>query len=196
MMDLLAAVPARPGHFLLESGYHTDLWLLLDALFVDPAKVAPLVDALADRLRPHSITAVCGAMVGGALLGQALATTLRVRSYYTEHRPAAQGDGLFAARYELPSAQRGRLRGERVAVVDDVISAGSSVRATVSAIEDAGASTVVVAALAALGHEGVAHFRARHIPVELLAQHEFTLYAPAECPLCRQGLPLEVPHAD
>lgn len=56
----LAAQPARQGHFVLESGLHTDCWLALDALFVDPALLAPLIDALSQRLRRHHVTAVCG----------------------------------------------------------------------------------------------------------------------------------------
>lgn len=84
--DILESLPARRGHFLLESGYHTDLWLTLDALFVDPRRVAPLVNALAERLRLHAMTAVCGPLVGGAFLAQALATALGIGFYYTEPR--------------------------------------------------------------------------------------------------------------
>ena len=72
-IDVLDALPARRGHFALESGYHTDLWLTLDALFVDPVAIAPLVAALAGRLRAHAPTAVCGPLLGGAFLAQAIA---------------------------------------------------------------------------------------------------------------------------
>jgi len=41
--DIFDALPSRRGHFALESGYHTDLWITLDALFVDPASLAPHV---------------------------------------------------------------------------------------------------------------------------------------------------------
>ena len=49
--------PARHGHFLLESGDHTDLWVTLDALFVDPAVIALCVTTLADQLHAHTPTA-------------------------------------------------------------------------------------------------------------------------------------------
>ena len=68
MIDILATLPARSGHFLLESGYHTDLWLTLDALFLEPTGTAPLVSALADKLRPYGVTAMCGPLLGGAFL--------------------------------------------------------------------------------------------------------------------------------
>ena len=43
----LAMVAGRQGHFLLESGHHTELWLDLDALFAEPRRVAPLIAAMA-----------------------------------------------------------------------------------------------------------------------------------------------------
>jgi len=191
-IDLLAALPARGGHFLLESGCHTDLWLTLDAVFVDPKAVAPLVRALAARLRPYEPTAVCGSLLGGAFLAQALAVEMGARFYFTE-RSGASLPGLFTAEYRLPEALARRIRGERVAVVDDVISAGSSARATVRAVASAGAHAVVVAALMTLGTAGIAHFAAEHIPLETLERREFNVWAPDACPLCRAGRPVVDP---
>lgn len=191
--DLLTALPARTGHFLLESGYHTDLWLTLDALFVEPDKVAPLVAALAGKLRSHAVSAVCGPLLGGAFLAQALAIALGVGFYYAEPAPASSEAGLFRAEYRLPSELTRRIRGARVAVVDDVISAGSSVRATVAALSAAGASTVVIGALLVLGDTAVQHFAGRHIPVETLARRDFPLWKPADCPQCLAGAPIEDP---
>jgi orotate phosphoribosyltransferase len=191
--DILAALPARRGHFLLESGYHTDLWLTLDALFVDPRHVAPLVAALADRLRRHAVSAVSGPMLGGAFLAQALATHLGVEFYYTEPGPASAGAGLFTATYQLPGELRERARGHRVAVVDDVISAGSSVRGTVAALTAAGASTAVVGAFLVLGDSALTHFSECGVPVETLGRRDFMLWAPRDCPLCGTGAPLEDP---
>jgi orotate phosphoribosyltransferase len=189
--DILSALPTRRGHFLLESGYHTDLWLTLDALFVNPLKIEPLVEALADRIRPYGVSAICGPLFGGAFLAQALATHLRVGFYYAESKPIASASGLFKAEYRLPTGLRGLVRGLRLAVVDDVISAGSSVRATVAALGDAGASTDVVAALVSLGDVAVSYFADRGVPMETLARHDFVLWKPDECPLCRTGSPLE-----
>lgn len=190
--DIWAALPARRGHFRLESGYHTDLWLSLEALFVDPQQVAPLITALADRLRPYGVEAVCGCLMGGAFLAQALAMPLGVSFYYTEPRPAP-ADGLFKAEYRLPLEFQRRVYGQRVAVVDDVISAGSSVRATVTALTAAGASTAVVGSLLALGEVGLAHFAQQGVPVETLARRDCVLWQPVHCPLCRTGVPFEDP---
>jgi len=187
LSDLLSSLPAREGHFLLESGYHTDLWLTLDALFVDPAKIAPLVDALAGKLRTYEPTAICGSLLGGAFLAQALASTIGVRFYFAEPASKLSTSGLFTVDYRLPPELAQRIRGERVAVVDDVISAGSSARATVAAVRRAGASVAVVASLMTLGDDGIAHFAAEGVPMEALGRRTFNLWQPDECPLCRAG---------
>jgi orotate phosphoribosyltransferase len=191
--DILAALPARQGHFLLESGLHTDLWFTLDAVFVDTSKIAPLVAALADKLRSHAVSAVCGPLLGGAFLAQAIASTLGAGFYYSEPGPASPEPGLFSAEYRLPAELRRRVRGERVAVVDDVISAGSSVRATIAALAAAGASIAVVGTLMILGDTAVAHFADQRVPLETLGRRHFSLWTPADCPLCRAGRPFEDP---
>ena len=99
---LFGALPVRRGHFLLESGYHTDTWLDLATLFVDPVKIAPAVTMLAGRLRRYACDAICGPMTGGAFLAQALAAALRVCFFYTEAEPRGDGAALFAAGYRLP----------------------------------------------------------------------------------------------
>jgi orotate phosphoribosyltransferase len=189
--DPLSALPAQAGHFLLESGCHTDAWLTLDLLFVEPRAIAPLVEALAAKLRAYRPTAICGCMVGGALLAQALAAAVGVRFYFTELAAPPPASGLFSARYRLPPGLSTRIRGERVAVVDDVISAGSSARATVRAVHDAGATVVAVGALMTLGTAGIAHFAAAGVPLEALERRAFNVWTPDECPLCRAGQPLE-----
>jgi len=194
--DLLTVVPVRQGHFRLESGMHTDLWLTLDALFVSPRDLTPLTTALAGRLRPYGVSAVCGPLLGGAFLAHAVATFLGVGFYFSEPVPAPAEPGLFGAQYRIPSELQKRLGGERVALVDDVISAGSSVRATERALTAAGASTAVVGTLLALGKVGLDHLAGLGIPCEALEQRDFSIWGPATCPLCRAGVPLEDPAQD
>ena len=192
-VDVFDAVPARRGHFVLESGYHTDTWLTFDLVFAEPARVAPAVAALAERLASYSFTAICGPFVGGAFLAQSLAMTLNRAFYYSEPDPASAERGLFTAAYRLTPATQEAVRGQRLAVVDEAISAGSSVRATIAALEAAGATPVVVAALAMIGEEGATHCASRGLPVETLTRRSLTLWKPDECPLCAQGMALAVP---
>jgi orotate phosphoribosyltransferase len=191
--DIFKALPALRGHFLLESGYHTDMWLTLDGLFVAPYAVAPLVAALAELLRPYSISAVCGPLLGGAFLAQAVALQMGLRFYFCQPATPKNDGALFAAEYRLPPDLRRQAGKERFAIVDDVISAGSSVRATAAELAAAGASTVVLGSLLILGNEAVDYFSAQGVPLVAPARQAFNLWPPAECPLCRAGAPLENP---
>ncbi len=194
--DLIKSLPARRGHFLLESGFHSDFWFTLDALFVEPGKIAHQVSSLAELLRPYEISAVCGPLLGGAFLAQAIAADMGVRFYYTQpEQPietTSEGE-LFTARYRLPTELRRRISNERVAIVDDFISAGSSVRATAAELNEAGATTVVVGTMMLLGNQAVEYFTERAVPVVAVAKQGLNLWSPDECLLCRSGTPLENP---
>jgi len=187
---LLDLVTGRRGHFRMESGLHAALWLDLDPLFADVQRIEPFVHAVTDALRPHDISAVCGPMVGGAFLAQLLAERLRIEFAYAE-RVTRTNEGLFRAEYRIPRSLGARLAGRRVAIVDDVMSAGSSLRATRAALAMCDAIPVVVGALLVLGSTGADHFAAIGMPVVSAERADFECWTPTECPLCRDGTPLE-----
>jgi orotate phosphoribosyltransferase len=191
--QIVGNVNARKGHYLLESGYHADTWFDLDALFINPAAIAPQVDALAALIRPHDVSALCGPLFGGAFLAQALATVMGVRFYYCQQAGSDSSSALFGARYRLPAGLRTHASKERFAVVDDVISAGSSVRAVVTELDDAAATTVVIGSLVILGTKATEHFASVDIPLVTLDRRAFQIWLPADCPLCRLGAPIENP---
>jgi hypothetical protein len=103
---------ARPrrGHFDLGTGHHGDVWLDLDALFLRPALLRPYVRTLADRLRGHSVDAVCGPMEGGAFLAQAIADHLSAAFLPAARAPASLMPGTPA--YLLPQVPEGSAGGE------------------------------------------------------------------------------------
>jgi orotate phosphoribosyltransferase len=193
--DFLALVSGSDGHFRLESAYHTNLWLDLDSLFANHRRIAPWVARLAAALRPYNVTVVCGAMVGGALLAQSLATALDIEFCFAQQTRGAPDEttALFPARYRVPPAFGDRLRGARVAVVDDVMSAGSAMRGAYEAVRDQGAVPVVVGALGVLGSIGEDFFAIRDVPIEAVVRQPFQVWAPAECPLCAAGVALRDP---
>jgi orotate phosphoribosyltransferase len=188
----LRLAQGRRGHFRLESGHHSALWLDLDALFVDPRAVAPFVGALVAQLRGHAVDVVCGPLLGGAFLAQLAAQSLAADFCFTE-RSAVKGEGLFGTRYELPQAHRPRLKGRRVALVDDVMSAGSALRGTLAALQAAGATPVVAGAVLVLGDLGAGYFAQQHLPLAAVLREDYELWTPEACPMCRAGQPLEDP---
>ena len=137
-------VRPRSGHFDLQTGYHGDLWLDLDALFLRPALLRPYVDWLAERLREHSPDAVCGPLEGGAFLAYAVADRLGV-AFLAGYRSPGVATG-----YHLPPVPGG-IGGWRVAVTDDAVNAGTAVAACLEELRGQGAVPVAVAALIALG---------------------------------------------
>src|SRR6266550_7438224 len=161
----LKLVDGRRGHFRLESGHHSALWLDLDPLFADPLRIAPLVDVLTNAVRPYEVTGVCGPLLGGAFLAQLVAHALGVKFSFTE-RVALQSAGMYQARYRLPPAFIARVRGQRLAIVDDVMSAGSALRGTYEELQTHGATPVVAGALLVLGSTGAEFFTQRGVAVE------------------------------
>jgi orotate phosphoribosyltransferase len=184
-------VSARRGHFRLESGYHSALWLELDALFAEPRAIAPFVAALSDKIRPHGVSVVCGPLLGGAFLAQLVAHALDVEFCFTERVTPADTNGLYGVRYVLPPAFHPRVRGKRVAIVDDVMSAGSALRGTFAELNAHGATTVVAGALLLLGTRGADFFSERGVAVESVGTDRFDLWPPDECPRCAAGEPVE-----
>lgn len=186
-------VSGRSGHFHLESGHHSELWLDLDTLFAQPARVRPLIERMAELLRPYEAHVVCGPLTGGAFLAQAVASALSCEFAYTERHMPADADGLYQAQYRLPKAFIERVRGRKVAIVDDVMSAGSAAMATYRELQSHGATTVVAGALMILGTRGAELFAQAGVPVEAVARREFKVWLPEECPLCANGAPLVKP---
>jgi orotate phosphoribosyltransferase len=186
-IDLFDALPARTGHFRYESGHHGDLWLELDALFADPVRADQLAAAMTDRLGGRGIEVICGPMTGGALLAQAVSRHLGATFTYTDRYIDADHN----VRYVLPAAQHALVAGKRVAIVDDVINAGSATTKTYDALVAAGARPVVVAALLVLGFAIDQFAEQRGIRMIACSRRENSLWPPEECPLCAQNIPVD-----
>jgi orotate phosphoribosyltransferase len=192
--EVVSQLPGRIGHFRLESGHHSDLWIDLERLCLRPEFVRQRAAELATRLDKYRVDAVCGPLVEGAFVALMVASELDVAFYYTE-RFAPQVDGarhaLFPVEYRVPPALRGTLQGKRVAIVNDVISAGSAVRGTLADLGACGAETVAVAALAVLGSSAAEFAALNHLGLESLVSFPFSMWTPSECPLCRAGVGLQ-----
>ncbi len=193
---LLDKLAARQGHFRYESGYHSDLWLDLDLLFLRPRAIRPFAAELANKLAQYKIDAVCGPLVGGALIAHRVAEELDIEFYYTERFVRPQSDGLYPVEYRLPAGYRKLIQGKSVAILDDVISAGSAVRGTLTELQLYGVGTVVVGALLILGDSALRFFAEQSIPLISIANRPSNLWLPSECPLCVAQVPLEDVTAD
>ena len=190
--DLARLLNERRGHFELESGYHGELWLDLESLCREPAAVRPLADELATRLAPHGPEVICGPLVEGSFVALLVAERLGVEFVYAVREIDPEARGLFPVRYRLPEILRD-LEGRRVAIVNDVVNAGSAVIATLDDLSECSASVVAIGALLTLGPAAQEIARGAGAALETLAAEPNTLWTPEACPLCASGVPL-IPH--
>ena len=191
--EVLRLLSRREGHFALESGHHGELWLDLERLFLNPERVQPLASVLAERLAASDVEVVCGPLVEGAFVGLLVAASLRVPFTYSRPTPKRGERGLFPVGYRIPETLRTELRGRRVAVVNDVINAGSAVIGTLDDLADCAAEPVAIGALAALGPRAREIAAQRDMRLETLASLPNQIWEPTDCPLCSRGVPLSSP---
>ena len=176
------------GHFLLASGNHSNRYLQSAKVLEYPKKAALLTDALASMIRAHGIEVdtVCAPALGGVLAGYELARSLDVRSIFVE-----KIEGGMALRRGFEIAQ-----GEKVIICEDIITTGGSALKAAQAIEALGGKVVAFASLANRGfcrrvgsdlEPKVACMLPRDIPLFSLDDFTFEMFAPEECPLCKEG---------
>jgi orotate phosphoribosyltransferase len=128
------------GHFILSSGLRSPRYLQCARVLMDPRRAARLAEALAAKLDPalrQSIDAVVSPAMGGVIIGHEMGRALGRPAMFVE-RP----DGVFGLRRGF------RLEpGERVLMVEDVVTTGLSSKEAIAAIEAAGGKVVAAASL-------------------------------------------------
>jgi len=92
--------------------------------------------------------------------------------------------------YRIATALRDHVKGRRIAIVDDAVSAGSAVRATHADLVALGGVPVMIGALLVMGPGAAAFAAEKAIPLERLVDLPTAIWAPAECPMCAVGTPL------
>jgi orotate phosphoribosyltransferase len=166
----------REGHFILASGRHSPLYLEKFQVLQRPVETERLCAALASWAKVLDVETVAGPTTGGIILAHEVARQLGVRAIYAERRENGTGREFrrgFALR-----------PGERVVVVDDIMTTGGSVQETVEAVRSAGGH-VAGAAVLVDRSGGAADVG---VPIEALWRLGIPSYAPAECPLCAKGI--------
>ncbi|HEY1471557.1 MAG TPA: phosphoribosyltransferase family protein [Candidatus Acidoferrum sp.] len=188
---LLSLVRGRHGHFKLESGHHADVWFDLETLCLNSGEIRAFAQRLAAQLKKYQVDAVCGPLVEGAFVALLVSLELGCQFAYAERFDDATREGLFPVRYRLPKSLHPAVSGKRVAIVNDVISAGSAVRGTFFDLREIGAEVVAIAALLALG-ESISEFATTHgVALELLERIPNNLWKLQDCPLCAAGIALD-----
>ena len=167
------------GHFLLTSGRHSPLYVEKFRLLQYPKHTEKLCAVVVNHFRSAGAQVVAGPTLGGVLLAYEVARQLGIRSIYAEREGEAR---VFRRGLNLAP-------GERVLVVDDILTTGGSVREVVDAVRAQGASPVGIGILVDRTVSPVTF----DIPFFSCYQMTIPSYQPDACPQCKQGLPLAKP---
>lgn len=169
------------GHFLLTSGRHSNQYMQCARVLQYPVYAGRFGQELARRFKDDDIQVVIGPAIGGIVLAQEVARALggKVRSLFAERE-----DGIMTLR-------RGFFLepGERVLVVEDVITTGGSVKEVIKLVQKMGGTVNGVGVMVDRSG-GQVQFGVRK---EAVLTMEITSYLPEECPICSQGIPLVKP---
>ena len=169
------------GHFRLTSGLHSAGYLQCALVLQHPREAETLGAAIADRVRGLGAQTVLSPALGGIVIGQEVGRALGVRAIFAERQ-----DGRLTLRRGFTLQP-----GERVLVVEDVVTTGGSTRETIDVAREAGA--VVVGAAAIIDRSGpstplgAGGQQKIDVPFHVLAEVPLPTYDPEACPLCRAG---------
>ncbi|WP_152568500.1 orotate phosphoribosyltransferase [Thermoactinomyces daqus] len=169
----------KEGHFLLSSGRHSGKYMQCAALLQYPQDAGKAGEAIASLFKGEKIDVVVGPALGGVIIAHEVARALNVRCLFAERK-----DGKMELRRGFAIQP-----GERVLVVEDVVTTGGSVKEVIELLLPLGA---VIAGVGAIvdrtgGKNPFAY------PFRALTKIHIESYEPENCPLCQQGLPVHKP---
>jgi len=167
------------GHFQLASGLHSGLYAEKFRLLEHPPQTDELCGMIAEWAKPLGPQVVAGPTTGGIILSYETARHLGLRSIFAERDEG--GGRSFQRGFEIAS-------GERVLVVDDVLTTGGSVRDVLNAVRQKGGEVVGVAVVIDRSG-GKTDFGS---PFFACLELDLPTYDPGDCPLCEQGVPLTI----
>jgi len=167
------------GHFRLTSGLHSPGYLQCALVLQHPAEAEACGVAIADRVRSLGAGVVLSPALGGIVIGQEVGRALGVRAIFAERQ-----DGRLTLRRGFSLEP-----GEKVLVVEDVVTTGGSTQETIDVARAAGAT--VVGAAAIIDRSGGK--QRIDVPFHALATVALPTYEAQACPMCAEGKPVVKP---
>ncbi|HUF04973.1 MAG TPA: orotate phosphoribosyltransferase [Aridibacter sp.] len=161
------------GHFVLSSGLHSPKYLQCARALQYPADAAVFGHAIAGHFVEDAIETVCSPAIGGLVIGYEVARALNVRFIWTERK---EGEMVLRRGFSIR-------KGERVLVIEDVITTGGSTLECMEAIRAHGANVVAAASIIDRSG-GTANVG---VPRISLVEMGVASYKSEECPLCESG---------
>lgn len=178
------------GHFVLKSGLHSRVYVNKDAVYTDPETIAilgmDLGQPFCDRVRGEKklpiIDVVVGPAIGGVILAHCVGKHIAFDRKGTLRALFADKEGKS---FIIRRGYDKFVTGKNVLVVEDIITTGESVIATVKAVELVGGIVQGVAAICNRGKKTAADLGVPELVS--LVEMEFATWTHADCPACREG---------
>lgn len=166
------------GHFKLTSGRHSDVYYEKFTLLKQPSICTKLCERMADSLRGTGVQVIVGPTTGGIILAYDVARYLGIESIYAEAADGGKGR-VFKRGFDLAP-------GTKVAIVDDVLTTGTSIYEVIELVKKYDAKIVGLRLMLDRSN-GKVKFE---YPFEALATVAADSWDPSECPLCAKGMEL------
>ncbi len=165
------------GHFCLTSGLHSDIYFQCAKLYQYPDITEQLGKKLAEKLSDIEFDTIVAPAIGAVIIGYETAKNAKKRNLFVERK-----DGIMQLRrgYSLK-------KGERVVIIEDVITTARTIKETIEAIKEYEPEIAAVGCIVDRTKGQTAY------KIESLLQIDPIVYDPAECPLCKEGIPLVKP---
>ncbi|MBQ2677117.1 MAG: orotate phosphoribosyltransferase [Clostridia bacterium] len=163
----------QEGHFLLTSGRHSDKYMQCAKLFRNTKYSEELCSSLAEQFKNDDIQLVIGPAMGAVQMAYEVSRTLNVENFFTE-----RDNGVMTLRRGFAIKP-----GQRVLVVEDVVTTGGSVKEVIEIVKEQGG---VVAGVGVIVDRtgGKIDFG---VPLKSVISVEIQSYEADECPLCKEG---------
>jgi orotate phosphoribosyltransferase len=168
----------KKGHFLLTSGRHSDQYMQMAQLLQYPAEAQEAGDAVAKLFADQKIDLVVGPALGGVIIAHEVASSLGVRCIFAERK---EGEMQIRRGFDVEA-------GERVLVIEDVVTTGGSVKEVIALLEERGATVVGVGSLVDRSKGNPFE-----VPYRALKAVQIESYLEEDCPLCKEGIPAVKP---
>jgi len=169
---LMRANALLKGHFQLTSGRHSDRYVQCALLLALPREAEAVCAALADRLADAKPDVVVGPALGGVIVAHEVARRLGTPSFFAERK-----DGVMTLRRGFVVKP-----GQRIVVVEDVVTTGGSVKEVVAILRAAGGNVAALGSLVC--RSATSPFDMRY---EALLNLPIESWDAADCPLCKSG---------
>ena len=182
LSEFRASEALLEGHFILSSGRHSAHYLQCARVLMDPMRASRIATAIATKLPRElrqQIDKVVSPAMGGIVIGHELGRALGVEAMFVE-RPS--GTFEFRRGFALEP-------GDKVLMVEDVVTTGLSSREAIDAIEEAGGEVIAVASIVDRSAGSVAF----EVPFFPLVELSFPTFAEGELPAELAAVPVEKP---